>query len=62
VLIFPDKSLMFVNPEKQANLMESQPDSPWYGTSSVEYKATSYNTNESSNLDHHSYKWKSESR
>ncbi|CAD8061107.1 unnamed protein product [Paramecium primaurelia] len=35
--------------------------SEWYDSSSVEYKATSYNTNESSNLDHHSYKWKSSS-
>ncbi|CAD8087340.1 unnamed protein product [Paramecium sonneborni] len=35
--------------------------SEWYNSSSVQYKATSYNTNESSNLDHHSYKWKSSS-
>lgn len=41
--------------------MDTPNKSEWYENSSVEYRATSYNTNESSNLDHHSYKWKSSS-
>ncbi|CAK86202.1 unnamed protein product (macronuclear) [Paramecium tetraurelia] len=45
--------------QKQKNTSPKR--SEWYDSSSVEYKATSYNTNESSNLDHHSYKWKSSS-
>ncbi|CAD8151657.1 unnamed protein product [Paramecium octaurelia] len=54
--------LIVLNVEEcQRQKRTSPKKSEWYDSSSVEYKATSYNTNESSNLDHHSYKWKSSS-
>ncbi|CAD8081063.1 unnamed protein product [Paramecium sonneborni] len=61
-IIHLDEPLIIQNAEQGYNEKKSSPKkSEWYNSSSVEYKATSYNTNESSNLDHHSYKWKSSS-
>ncbi|CAD8060902.1 unnamed protein product [Paramecium sonneborni] len=58
VLVYSDKQQIVINEQDQEQqLMDSSNKSDWYESSSVEYRATSYNTNESSNLDHHSYKW-----
>ncbi|CAD8139478.1 unnamed protein product [Paramecium octaurelia] len=62
VLVFSDKQQIVINEQdEEQQLMDSPNKSEWYESSSVEYRATSYNTNESSNLDHHSYKWRSSS-
>ncbi|CAD8133421.1 unnamed protein product [Paramecium octaurelia] len=62
ILVYSNKQQIVINEqEEEQQLMDSSSKSEWYENSSVEYRATSYNTNESSNLDHHSYKWKSSS-
>ncbi|CAD8067251.1 unnamed protein product [Paramecium primaurelia] len=58
---FNDPFIVLNAEQYQKQQQTSPKKSEWYDSSSVEYKATSYNTNESSNLDHHSYKWKSSS-
>ncbi|CAD8052930.1 unnamed protein product [Paramecium sonneborni] len=62
VLVYSDKQQIVINQQdEEQQLIDSPNKSEWYESSSVEYRATSYNTNESSNLDHHSYKWRSSS-
>ncbi|CAD8139411.1 unnamed protein product [Paramecium pentaurelia] len=62
ILVYSNKQQIVINEqEAEEQLMDTPNKSEWYENSSVEYRATSYNTNESSNLDHHSYKWKSSS-
>lgn len=56
------KKEAFVFENQEIAIIEASPNnkSGWSNSSPVQYQATSYNTNESSNLDHHSFRWDSD--